>query len=178
MIMKIRLIVLIGILTFIIIYSCNKENESNGLISISGITELDSIARNIGMTDTTDWRFTDTWTSTEEELFKQNNPEHLFATEKVRPNSSVVVIGYPNPVRSSSKEDMIAFCFQLESNMYYDMRIVDEDLNIKVQFDSVKYNYLHVKDSAFLSNELYRLYYKVYSDNKVYRGHGDFKFIK
>jgi hypothetical protein len=176
--MKIRPIVLIGILTYIIIYSCNKENESNGLITISGITELDSIARNIGMTDTTDWRFTDTWTSTEENLFKQNNPAHLSATEKVRPSSSVVVIGYPNPVKASSKEDMIAFCFQIESNMHYDMRIVDKYLKIKVQFDSVKYNFLTVKDSAFLSNELYRIYYKVYSDNKVFRGHGDFKFIK
>jgi hypothetical protein len=176
--MKFRIIILIGILTFIILYSCNKENESNRLTFISGITELDSIANNIGMIDTTDWRFTDTWTNTEEYLFNQNNPVHLSATEKVRPSSSVVVIGYPNPVKASSKEDMIAFCFQIESKMYYDMRIVDKYLKIKMQFDSIKYNFLYVKDSAFLSNELYRIYYKVYSDNKVYRGHGDFKFIK
>ena len=166
------MLLFLTVLIPIIYVSCTKDSGSNGLITISGITELDNSANNIGNIDITDWNFTDTWTLSEENLFKKNSSNNI-VTEVIRPNSSIVVIGYPNPAKN-----LIYFAFQLDSSMYYDIRTVDNNLNIKLQFDSIKYSLITMKDSAYLSNELYRAYYKVYSDNKVYRGHGDFKFIK
>ncbi|HEY4786815.1 MAG TPA: hypothetical protein VIH57_12240 [Bacteroidales bacterium] len=152
--------------------NCTKDNGSKGLITISGITERDDSANNAGNIDTTDWKFNDKWSLTEENLFKINN-SNTVATETAKPNATVVTAGYPNPAKT-----MICLAFQLESNMYYDLRIVDNNLNIKVQFDSVTYSFITINDSQFAGNELYRAYYKIYSGNKVYRGHGDFKFIK
>ena len=168
---------LMTILALVILFSltyvcCTKNSESKGLITISGITERDNSANSIGNIDTTDWKFTDSWSLSEENLFKKNTSSNM-VTETIRPNSSYVVGGYPNPAKT-----LIYFAFQLEPNMYYDIRIVDNNLNIKLQFDSVKYSLITMKDSAYLNNELYRIYYKVHSDNMVYRGHGDFKFIK
>lgn len=139
--------------------------------SFLGITELNETADIIGNIDTTDWKFTDTWSLNEENLFKKNNSANI-VTETTRPSSSVVVIGYPNPAK-----DIMSIAFQLEPDMYYDLRIVDNNMNVKVKLDSAK-NSLSIRDSAFINKELYRIYYKIYSENKVYRGHGDFKFIK
>jgi hypothetical protein len=94
-------------------------------------------------------------------------------TETIKPNANVVTAGYPNPAKT-----ILYLAFQLESNMYYDLRIVDNNMNIKVQFDSIKYSLITMDNSKYVSNEMYRAYYKIYSENKVYRGHGDFKFIK
>jgi hypothetical protein len=125
----------------------------------------------IGNIDATDWKFTDTWSLNEENLFKKNNSTNT-VTESIQPNTSVVVVGYPNPAK-----DIMAIAFQLGPDMYYDVRIVDNKLNVKFNLDSAK-NMLYVRDSAYVSNEFYRVYYKIYSGKKVYRGHGDFKFIK
>lgn len=169
--MKLKTLILLLILTPTIYFSCKDNNESKGLIDISGVTELNESADNIGNIDATDWKFTDSWSLNEENLFKKNNSTNT-VTETIRPNTSVVVIGYPNPAK-----DILFLAFQLESSMYYDLRIVDNNMNIKFQLDSAK-NSMKVRDSAYVNNELYRAYYKIYSDNKVYRGHGDFKFIK
>lgn len=154
-----------------IIFSCKDEDVAKGLITISGITKLDAEAYPIGSNDITDWKFTDSWSSNEENLFKKNNSSST-ATESTAPNSSVIVLGYPNPAK-----DRIFVAFQLEKTMYYDFRVVDKNLNIKLKMDSVKYGGVSIRDSAFINNELYRIYYKIHSDNKIYRGHGDFKFI-
>ena len=53
--------------------NCTKDNGSKGLITISGITERDDSANNAGNIDTTDWKFNDKWSLTEENLFKINN---------------------------------------------------------------------------------------------------------
>jgi len=168
--MKLK-ILLLSILITCICVCCSKENGQKGIITIEGITECNNVGEIIGNIDTTDWRFTDTWSSTEQKLFRIHNSNNT-VTEGTRPDSSVVILGYPNPATT-----LMFFTFHLNPNMYYDARIVDNKLNIKLQFDSVKYSYFDIKDSAYLKNELYRLYYKVYSENKVYRGHGDFKFI-
>lgn len=171
--MKKRLLIFIlsGILVPTIFFSCKDEDVAKGLITISGITKLDVEANPIGSNDITDWKFTDSWSFSEENLFIKNNSSST-VTESTAPNSSVVVIGYPNPAKS-----LIFIAFQLEKNMYYDLRVVDKNLNIKLKKDSVKYGGISLGDSAFINNELYRIYYKIHSDNKIYRGHGDFKFI-
>lgn len=158
-------------LSSLIYFSC-KDDEAKGLITISGITKLDAEANPIGSNDITDWKFTDSWSIGEENLFDRNNSSNT-ATEITAPHSSVIVLGYPNPAKS-----LIFFAFQLEKNMYYDLRIVDKNLNIKVEMDSVKHGVITLRDSSFIKNELYRVYYKIHSDNKIYRGHGDFNFIK
>jgi hypothetical protein len=114
----------------------------------------------------------------EENLFKQNNPMHLSATASAIPAAGLLALGYPNPVRASNHEDGMIIAFQLAPGMYYDMRIVNEELAVGFHLDSVKYNQIYLKDSSFTSNEMYRIYYKVYAEDKVYRGHGDFKFVK
>jgi hypothetical protein len=170
--MRLRTFFLFGILASSIFSNCNDDDVTKGVIDISGITELDSQASNIGKTDKTDWNFTDTWSMSEENLFRKNESS-IKGTEINRPNSSVVVTGYPNPAK-----DFITFVFQLEPTMYYDLKIVDENLNVKLSLDSVTLTRIFIKDSTYLNNQLYRMYYKIYSDNKVFRGHGDFKFIK
>ena len=170
--MKLKTVLFLIVLSVFAFIGCEKDNESKGLITISGITELDNSANNIGNVDPTDWKFTDTWSLNEEALFKKSNPDQNSVTEQIRPESSNVVIGYPNPAR-----DMIFLAFQLDSGLYYDVRIVDRNLDIKLQMDSVNHKLITMQNSKFSNNELYRLYYKVYSNAKVYRGHGDFKFV-
>ena len=63
--------ILLGILAQPIFFSCKDDDEAKGLIDISGITELDNFARNIGNVDITDWKFIDTWSLSEENLFKK-----------------------------------------------------------------------------------------------------------
>lgn len=170
--MKLKIYILLGMLASSIFFSCKEDDEAKGLITISGITKLDAEANPIGSNDITDWKFTDSWSFGEENLFAKHNSS-ITATQITPPNSSVIVLGYPNPAKSP-----IFFAFQLEKTMYYDLRIVDKNLNIKLEMDSVKHGIIALRDSSFLNNELYRIYYKIYSDNKIYRGHGDFKFIK
>jgi hypothetical protein len=122
--MKSRTFFLLSILIPSIYFSCKDNDESKELIDISGITELDESANNIGITDITDWKFTDSWSLNEENLFQKNNSSNTI-TESTRPGESVVVIGYPNPAK-----DIIILAFQLEPHMYYDLRIVDNKLNV------------------------------------------------
>ena len=168
---RLKIFMLSGILISTIIFSCKDEDVAKGVITISGINKLDVEANPIGSNDITDWKFTDSWSFGEENLFKKDNSSNT-ATESTAPNFSVVVIGYPNPAKSR-----IFVAFQLEKDMYYDYRIVDKNLNIKLKRDSVKPGGILFGDSAFVNNELYRIYYKIHSDQKIYRGHGDFKFV-
>ena len=161
----------LNLLSVLIIYifciSCNKDkNESQ--IQISGITETDITGILIGSVDTTDWRFNDTWNQNVENLFIKNNNE---PTDKVLPQS-YLAIGYPNPSKS-----IMEFYFHSDSSMYYDFRIVDSNLKVIIQLDSLKSGFALQGDTKFAKGILYRLYYKIYSTNKVYRGHGDFEFI-
>ena len=166
--MKLKLIKLLTILIPFLYGNCTKDSAT---ITISGITERDIMGNSIGNIDPTDWKITDTWTSFEESLFKKNNSTNT-ATDPV-PNTSIGAAGYPNPVTT-----LKYLAFNLLPNMYYDIRIIDHNLNIKAQFDSLKYRGIDINDSAFFKNELYRVYYKIYSGDKVYRGHGDFVFIR
>ena len=169
--MKLKTNYLFVILILFIFCSCKKDKSSDTLITITGITETDEVANNIGNVDTTDWKFIDTWSIYEENLFRKSITSSK-ATERTRPNSSVVVIGYPNPAKT-----FIFFAFQLDSSMYFDTRIVDNNLKIKFQRDSINGG-ITMDNSIFSNNELYRIYYKIYSNGKVYRGHGDFIFLK
>ena len=150
---------------------CNKDDKPDGLITISGITERDLNTNSSGNFDQTDWRFHDIWPQFIENLFNQDNPELLLPTEQSPLQVIALVYCYPNPVKGGIMN--LSF-----PSMYSDVRIVDSNLNIYYKHDYKDIPTILFNDSAFKINKLYRVYYKLYYESKVYRGHGDFKFIK
>jgi hypothetical protein len=147
---------------------CKKDNNPD-LIDISGITETDIDGNIIGDVDQTDWKLNDTWPQIIENLFNQDNPAHLLPTEQSP--LQVTVSCYPNPARHG------IMYLNFPSNMYSDVRIVDSNLNIYYEHDYQDFSSLALNGSLFKNKQLYRVYYKLYYEDKVYRGHGDFKFI-
>lgn len=170
--MKARSIILLT-LVLSINFGCKKEDKPDNLITISGITERNEygVPTDPGDFDQTDWRFDDIWPQLIENLFNQDNPEHALPTEQSPLGILALVSCYPNPVIGG------IMYLKFPSNMYYDFRIVDSNLNIYYERD-YQNRLIAFTDSVFKNNELYRVYYKLYYESKVYRGHGDFKFIK
>ena len=154
---------------FFLLSTCSKDE--NEIINISGITQRDYMGNLIGSADSDDWGINDVWPSSVEALFQKTNQQKSAAT--IIDLSNLAGAGYPNPAK-----DIICFNFPMPSQYYCDLRIVDSQLNILSQLDSVQ-NCISLQfHSAFTKNKLYRIYYKTYATDKVvYRGHGDFKFI-
>lgn len=164
-------VLIIGIV-FCLRCSKDDKNELSKSIEISGITERDNAGHKTGTIDPTDWNFNETWSDMEEGLFKKNNAAHNKPTELSLPVSASVT-GYPNPAKG-----MMSFAFRISDKMYFDYRVVDNFLNVKISGDSVKYSSWGFEQTRFTIDQLYRIYYKIYDGTKVYRGHGDFKFVK
>ncbi len=153
-------------------FGCKKDDKQDGLITISGITERDLYANSTGKVDQTDWRFDDIWPQFVENLFNQDNPELLLPTEQSPLPILALVSCYPNPAKGG---EIMNLSFP---SMYSDIRIVDSNLNIYYKHDYQENSRIKFNDSFFKNNQLFRVYYKLYYESKVYRGHGDFKFIK
>jgi hypothetical protein len=164
--MKAILIILITMLIPIIV-ACKKDKQDD-IITISGITERNEFANPIGNVDDSDWRFHDVWPPYIENIFKQDSAELLKPTDQSPPDWLAMVSCYPNPVT----EGIMYLSFP--STMFSDVRVVDSNLNIYYEHDYQKYNIIAFDGSYFKKNKLYRVYYKLYQEDKVYRGHGDF----
>jgi hypothetical protein len=143
-----------------------------------GITERDNYAYIVGETDPTDWTQDATWNSTELGLFSflsvpLNGPGSSPSPTTTR------FYAYPNPasrevVLNCSKPDSVTIQTVVVDRQYRILR----KAGIPSLTASGAISYV-LNEKDFPKNQLYRIYYVLYSKNRLYsKGHGDFKVVE
>jgi len=162
------------ILSLVVLFSSCTDDLSSE-ISASGITETDEYGSNCGLVDQTDWRLDDKWTKQEEDLFSATNAIGKSATFDYSMSDIVPVppqlniIAYPNPF-------MDRIMLSVRSFNHYSIRVIDTNLNVVISYDNLTAESLTINStSAMGNNQIYRIYYKLYSNEITYRGHGDIR---
>ncbi len=141
--------------------SCKKSFRNN---LFSGITETNSIGEKI-TDDKTDWKFDDTWNISEQSLFSKSY-NNLCSTD----TGNYTAIAFPNPCN-----DIVRLHFSVPKDKQIAFRIVDNNYNILVSQDTVDTDtdiWVNIKQLN-ISNEIIRVYYKIFGENCELRGHGD-----
>ncbi len=151
--------------------ACNSDDDNSATptdIQISGISETDDTGNAIYPPDTTDWRFDDTFPVAVEQLF---DPINNGVTATTIPMGMFLGVA-PNPATGIQ-----SYYLQIDSTQYIDMRLVDRELKVIVQLDSLRKSshFVDLSGPGIENDTLYRWYYKVYGNGNVYRGHGDVK---
>ena len=155
---------------FLALLACGHRSDEDPQmekIYFSGITKVDVDGASLGETDTTDWRFDDSWVAQEKALFP---PDNLPLCQEF-PLDSLSVYLIPNPC----KERFIAQ-FQTPVGTNWKFRLVDEDFNLLTEYNwdqPIKgLNALQIKTDS-LPKDTVRLYYQVTYGSCAWYGHGD-----
>lgn len=166
-----KLFILIFAAVFFI--SCEKDKNEETYNSFSTITQTDEFGTIMDEKDTTDWRTDDTWNINEELLFLR---KYSLNQPQVSNTNSLQMISpaYPNPFKFFTK-----FSIGLKDYFFYDIRIVNTKNEIVLSKDSCTNELAINKDSLNTNrDEFYRVYYKLYYNSQIFKGHGDIELIK
>ena len=151
----------------VLFLSCVKDNNENtsDKIVFEGITSTDYNGAIISV-DVTDWCFQDDWSVLETSLFTDEKELTCNLDD-----FNYQIISYPNPCNGTFYLNLL----KPEDSMLA-IRVVDKNFNVLVSLDSI-----YVSSLAFdltslnFSNEIVRVYYKVFGEDCELRGHGDIK---
>lgn len=160
----------IFVLLFIFILSGCKDDF---ILKMEGITEINEMGEIYGSVDPSDWRLDDKWTKEEEGFFSVSKGVYnKSATYTYSPTDAVPISRntfkvYPNPFTSS-----IIF-YQPFNAAKYNVRVIDKSKRVILAYDNVGTSPLRIDIPVSTETQYYRVYYKIFDQSTVYRGHGD-----
>jgi len=170
-----RFLILISLLLSLFYFSCendkvdpkdetdlNEETDTIIFYEITKTTETGAIISD----DTTDWKFDDEWSETENSLFPTNIKNNCNSD-----NYNYSIIAYPNPC-----EDLFRLDISKPNEDRFSFRIVDRDYNILMSNDSIYSSSILIKTTDLeISDDTVRMYYKLIAQDCESKGHGDIK---
>lgn len=154
--------------------SCGKEEDEDTLPTaanpcgvVAGVHHTDYNGMLMYPADTTDWKWSDDWCPTVEDLFASRPA----VTWDLAEPDTLLVACFPNP---TSNHFMLGF--YRGDTSYVDVRFVDTQFGLIASKDSIIGNsWLFRADSmGITSAQTIRAYYRVvHADGTAHRGHGD-----
>jgi hypothetical protein len=149
----------------------SSEPEIPATISFNGISPVDVQGAPVAAPDPTDWKLTDGWTSTE---------ENLFGTEQLAlcsPNPDFEVFpAYPNPCM-----DILSLSLKAVPQYSLDLRLVDSEYTLlfllnNLALDTISAFQIDLNQAQASSGDTLRLYYRIRGEDCQFQGHGDILF--
>ncbi len=147
-----------------VMINCSPDSSQETSITFKGVIHFDENGSPIGgdFDDDGDWQIGDIWIDEEEELF---DSELQMINCDV--NETYFCSPFPNPCT-----DVLNLFIGQPDGSTIDLRFVDEDLNIVIEFDDLISNTLSIQ-TANLAKDTFRIYYRFQHDDCEFRGHGD-----
>ncbi len=156
------------LLLALVFFACKKDKdpeiekpEESKKIYFTGITRTNSSGIIIS-TDSTDWKFNDTWVEQEEKLFSTTN-ETVCTTPHTHN-----IFAYPNP-----SDGIFSLYVKKDSATHVQIRLVDQDFKVILSRDTVFTGISLINVKATAPKDTIRMYYKFIDGTCVRKGHGD-----
>lgn len=158
--------------------ACSDDEETpstpapTGKVSFNGISPVDEQGAPIAAPDPTDWNLSDSWSSTEKELFSDNQ------LPLCKPNADFEVFpAFPNPCRNILNVQLTAM-----PQYSLDLRLVDNEYTLfffldNLPLDTLSAFQLDLSQVQATSGDTLRLYYRIRGEDCQFQGHGDILFI-
>ena len=144
--------------------SCKDDDDTEDpKIAIKGITVRDEEGNITGSVDPADWNLNTEFNSLENKLF----PSTSLPICSDYADSAYTISAYPNP------NDGVFFFKTIVPHDNISVRIVDENLTILYQNDSIAGAGITITEDKDGGKRAVRLYYRVFNENCIYQGYGD-----
>ncbi|MBI9036126.1 MAG: hypothetical protein JEZ03_16825 [Bacteroidales bacterium] len=152
----------------VVLTGCKKEAVKK--ITISGISETNSLGAPVGVKDTDDWGWEDEFSEDVKDLFENS----FEGSRRIYTSEETTITVYPNPCVSNFKRVLT-----VDEDCYFEYIIVDEFLE-STNSGSGTYRAgttisgQQMSDKWYKPDTYYRMYYKISYENGDYAcGHGD-----